>query len=202
MYRINYDRETDKIIADCKARGVKPKLLLHACCAPCASACVERLAPYFDVTLFFYNPNMDTAEEHGKRAEELKKLADVFGVNCVITDYEPAAFYGAVKGYEDCLEGGGRCAKCFGLRLFKTAEYAAENGYDYFTTTLTVSPLKNAELINETGFKTAEKLGVKFLPSDFKKKGGYLRTVELSREYGLYRQNYCGCEFSKRKNPV
>lgn len=202
MNRINYDRETDKIIADCKARGIKPKLLLHACCAPCASACVERLAPYFDVTLFFYNPNMDTAEEYGKRAEELRKLAGVFGVNCVITDYEPTEFYDAVKGYEDCPEGGSRCEKCFGLRLHKTAEYAAENGYDYFTTTLTVSPLKNAELINATGFYAAEKAGVQFLPSDFKKKGGYLRTVELSREYGLYRQNYCGCEFSKRKNPV
>lgn len=201
MNAINYNKETEKIIAELKSKKLRKKLLLHACCAPCASACIERVKDFFDLTVYFYNPNMDTAEEYALRAEETERLCRAFGVNCIVAEYEREKFYAAISGYEDCPEGGSRCEKCFTLRLKNTAEKAKESGFDYFTTTLTLSPLKNAELINSLGKSIGEEVGVNFLPSDFKKKGGYLRSIELSREYDLYRQNYCGCEFSKNKNP-
>ncbi len=201
MNAINYNKETEKIIAEIKSKKLRKKLFLHACCAPCASACIERVKDFFDLTVFFYNPNMDTAEEYALRAEETERLCKAFGVNCIIAEREQEKFYAAISGYEDCPEGGSRCERCFTLRLKKTAETAKESGYDYFTTTLTLSPLKNAELINSIGKSIGEEVGISFLPSDFKKKGGYLRSIELSREYDLYRQNYCGCEFSKNKNP-
>ena len=202
MNRINYQKETDKIISEIKKTGVKPSLLLHACCAPCASACIERIKDYFDLTAYFYNPNIDGKDEYIKREKELERLCAALNVKVLTEPYSPEEFYLAAKGVEDAPEGGSRCERCFNLRLKRTAERAKEKEFDYFATTLTLSPLKNAALLNEIGARIAEEVGVKWLPSDFKKKGGYLRSVELSAEYGLYRQNYCGCKFSKNKNPV
>lgn len=201
MNRTNYDKEMEKILSELKKSGEKPALLLHACCAPCSSACIERLKDFFDITVFFYNPNIDDEKEYRKRAAEQERLCGEFGVAVVVENYSAEEFYRAARGFEDAPEGGARCERCFNLRLSKTAEKAKSGGFDYFTTTLTLSPLKNAALLNETGARIAEEIGVKWLPSDFKKKGGYLRSVELSNEYGLYRQNYCGCIFSKNKNP-
>lgn len=197
---VNYNKEMEKIISTL-GRKEKPTLLLHSCCAPCSSACLERLKDYFDLTVYYFNPNIDTENEYATRAEEQLRLCAEYGIKCVVERYEPAEFYTAVKGLEDCPEGGDRCSVCYALRLEKTAYKAKAEGYDYFTTTLTLSPLKNAEKLNLIGMAAGEKHGVKFLPSDFKKKGGYLKSLELSRQYGLYRQNYCGCVFSKMKNP-
>ena len=199
MNKINYDLELECLVKKNKAQNKREKLLLHACCAPCSSYCIELLKNHFEITIFFYNPNMDTLEEYNKRAEEQKRFCAIEGVNCIIADYDKQDFLSLVKGLENEKEGGFRCEKCFSLRLNKTANYAKENGYDYFATTLTVSPLKNAELINKIGLQIESEVGAKYLPTDFKKRGGYLKSVELSKEYGLYRQNYCGCEFSKEK---
>lgn len=198
MNKRNYNAEAEKIINSFALNEKKPRLLLHACCAPCASACIERVKDAFDLTVYFYNPNMDCVLEYEKRAEELERLCRIMGVRCVIETYESTVFLDEAKGLETCVEGGARCEKCFRLRLNKAAEYAEENGFDFFTTTLTISPLKNAELLNKTGEAVAKGKAVRFLPTDFKKKGGYQRSIELSAEYGLYRQNYCGCKFSKR----
>ncbi len=197
MNQINYEREMQKILNDVRSSGDKPKLLLHACCAPCASSVVERLKEFFDITLYFYNPNMDGKEEYSLRANEIKRLAEYFGVNYLITEYKNCEFLDLVKGLETEKEGGARCLKCFNLRLSETAEYAKVNGFDFFATTLTLSPLKNADNLNKIGEFIAEKSGVKYLPSDFKKKNGYIRSIELSKALNLYRQNYCGCIFSK-----
>ena len=175
------------------------KLLLHACCAPCLTACIERLVNDFSVTVYFYNPNMDSKEEYDKRLNELKRfLSEAYGedVGLIYEEYDADEYYNAVKGYEQCKEGGARCEKCFRLRLEKTAEVALMRGFDYFTTTLTVSPYKNAVLLNETGERIAKQVNVGWLYADFKKANGYLRSIELSRKYNLYRQNYCGCVFS------
>lgn len=177
------------------------KLLLHACCAPCSTACLERLSADFSVTVYFYNPNMDAIDEYEKRAAELRRfIGESYGdkVGLIIEKYEPNEFYAAARGLEDFPEGGARCAECFCLRLNKTAEYAKLNGYDCICTTLTVSPYKNASLLNEVGEKAAKAHGVEWIYSDFKKANGYLRSIELSEKYDLYRQNYCGCKFSKR----
>ncbi len=197
MNKINYDVEMQKIINATKGAGVKPRLLLHSCCAPCSSACIERLLPYFEITVIYYNPNIDTASEHDKRLTEQEGLCKTLGIDIISFPHLKEEFLRVVNGYEKEKEGGARCEKCFKLRLEKTAELASEKGYDYFATTLTVSPLKNAGLINKIGIEIAEKLKVKYLPSDFKKQGGYQKSIELSKQYGLYRQNYCGCEFSK-----
>jgi len=197
MNQVNFNKEMEKIISTIKQNGERPKLLLHACCAPCASACIERLKEFFDIIVYFCNPNMDTEKEYELRAEELKRLCVYFGVECVVEDYDKNAFYNAVQGFEKEREGGSRCAICFDLRLNKTAEKTKELGAEYFATTLTLSPLKNAKLLNEIGLKKADEFGVKYLVSDFKKKNGYIRSIELSKELSLYRQNYCGCEFSK-----
>jgi predicted adenine nucleotide alpha hydrolase (AANH) superfamily ATPase len=194
----NYNLQMEKEFLSIKESGKKPKLLLHSCCAPCSSSCIERLIEHFSLTIYFYNPNMDSLEEYNKRAEEQVKLCSLLGVECIIEDYDKQSFFQCAKGYEKAPEGGARCINCFNLRLKKTAEFALENGYEYFTTTLTVSPLKDANKLNAIGQEIAQKLGVKWLPTDFKKKGGYQRSIELSKEYNLYRQNYCGCEFSKR----
>ena len=178
------------------ARG--KKLLLHACCAPCSTACLERLSGLMDVTVLFYNPNIED-EEYQKRKKELTGFLTRTGwAEFLDCDHQKEAYYAAVKGLEDQKEGGARCAKCFELRLAFTARTAREKGFDYVATTLTVSPLKNAALINAIGGACAAREGVKWLPSDFKKGDGYLRSCRLSAEYGLYRQNYCGCVFSKR----
>ena len=197
---INYDKEMQKMISSLKSSEGKPTLLLHACCAPCSSAVIERLKDFFDLTVYFYNPNIDSLSEYDLRAEELKKFCAAFFIPVVAERYEPAVFLNAVKGYEDDREGGNRCFLCYGLRLKAAAKYAKENGFDYFATTLTLSPLKNAEKLNDAGFAAAKEIGATYLPSDFKKRNGYYRSVELSKQYGLYRQNYCGCVYSKNKN--
>ncbi len=185
-------------------------MFLHSCCAPCSSYCMEYLRRYFDVTVFYYNPNIMHKEEYRKRVAEQKRLIDAY--NQMETDkegnrlrqiafaegeYDVERYLQAIRGFEDCPEGGSRCGRCFELRLRETARMAKELEMDYFTTTLTISPLKNAQLINEIGIRIGEEIGIAFLPSDFKKNSGYLRSIELSKEYDLYRQNYCGCDFSK-----
>lgn len=199
MNKVNYDLELERLIEKNEKQEKRVKLLLHACCAPCSSYCIELLKNHFEITVFFYNPNMDTLEEYNMRAEEQKRFCALQGVNCVIENYNKQDFLSLVKGLENEIEGGARCEKCFSLRLNKTAKRAKENGYDYFATTLTVSPLKNSDHINRIGFDAEKLVGAKYLPTDFKKRGGYLKSVELSKEFGLYRQNYCGCEFSKEK---
>ena len=201
MNNINYNAEMEKIFSAIKKSGEKPALLLHACCAPCSSACLMRVKDIFDTAVYYYNPNIDGEEEFYKRAGEQERLCKAFGIKVLVEKYEPREFYAAAKGLEDQPEGGKRCEKCFYLRLKKTAEKAKAEGFDYFATTLTLSPLKNAALLNEIGQKAAMETGVKWLPSDFKKRGGCQLSVRLSGEYGLYRQNYCGCVFSKNKNP-
>lgn len=198
----NYQKELDRIIEENSKAGKVPTLLLHACCAPCSSYCLEYLAEYFSITVFFYNPNLYPADEYDKRADEVRRLISLLQVKnpvkLIVADFDDKEFYTRVRGMEKLPEGGERCRKCFELRLEKTAEIAKENSFDFFTTTLTISPLKNAQVINEVGEEMAEKYGVAHLPSDFKKKGGYKRSVELSAEFGLYRQNYCGCVYSVR----
>ncbi|MBO5713902.1 MAG: epoxyqueuosine reductase QueH [Clostridia bacterium] len=177
---------------------VKPKLLLHSCCAPCFTGCIERLKDVFSVTVLFYNPNMDSQNEFDARCIEQMRICSEFNVDFIKIDYNHQEFLDVINGKENCPEGGFRCFDCFYLRLLKTASFASENNFDYFATTLTLSPLKNAEKINQIGLQIQEKIGVKYLVSDFKKKGGYTRSIQLSKDLNLYRQNYCGCEFSKR----
>ena len=200
MNKVNYQKELDKIIEN--NTGTKPRLLLHSCCAPCSSYVLEYLSRYFDITVFYFNPNISPKEEYIKRVDEVKRLIKEMpacaDVKFIEGRYEPSEFYDAVKGLEDAPEGGERCLKCFELRLNEAAKTAAETGAEYVCTTLTISPLKNAENLNRIGEETAARYGVKWLPSDFKKKNGYKRSIELSNEYNLFRQNYCGCVFSKR----
>ena len=179
--------------------GRKPRLLLHACCAPCSSYCLEYLKEHFDITLFFYNPNITDEEEFDKRYEELKRLTQemALDVDIVCPTYCKDEFSSKIKGYENCPEGGDRCSICYALRLAEACEYAEENGFEYFCSTLSISPYKNCEKLNNIGEALAKGKRVKHLPNDFKKKGGYARSVELSKRYDLYRQNYCGCEYSK-----
>lgn len=211
----NYQKELDKILENLVKNGELGKnLLLHSCCAPCSSYCLEYLRQYFRITVFYYNPNISFEEEYRKRVEEQKRLIQVFNqqvvdgqaigfpIKIIEGDYEPDKFFDMAKGLEDCKEGGERCFKCFELRLRKTAELAKSGGYDYFTTTLTISPLKNAAKLNEIGEMLACEYGVDWLMSDFKKKNGYKRSTELSREYNLYRQDYCGCVYSKKEREL
>lgn len=202
MNKVNYQKELEKIIEKNCSRDITPSLLLHVCCAPCSSYCLEYLSKYFKITVYYYNPNISLSEEYEYRLSEEKRyilLRDFKNpVNIIDSEYEPKDFFAAVKGLEGEPEGGRRCAECFKLRLDATAKKAKELGFDCFTTTLTISPLKNAELLNEIGFEMGEKYGVGWLPSDFKKREGYKRSIQLSREYDLYRQNYCGCIFSKQ----
>ena len=191
------DAELKKISEE----GSRPRLLLHACCAPCSSYVLEYLSNFFDITLYFYNPNITPAEEYTYRAEELSRLVEEMGLSertaLSVSEYNSDEFYNIVKGLEDEPEGGARCARCYRLRLEASARYAAERGFDYFTTTLSISPYKNSRWLNEIGAELAEQYGVRYLFSDFKKKNGYKRSCELSEKYGLYRQDYCGCEFSR-----
>lgn len=199
----NLQKELEKIIEESKKNGVTPSLLLHSCCAPCSSYCLEYLSQYFRITVLYYNPNLYPAEEYERRVFEQRKLIAALPaknkISLVEMKGEPGEFYSAVRGLEQIKEGGERCFACFRLRLERAAEYASENGFDFFTTTLTISPLKNAAKLNEIGEAAGKKFGVRHLPSDFKKKNGYKRSVELSKIYGLYRQDYCGCVFSKRE---
>lgn len=202
----NYQKELDKLIEKLVNAGGDPKhLVLHSCCAPCSSYCLEYLSQYFRITVFYYNPNITLEPEYRHRVEEQERLIDAYNtkgdkypIDIVEGDYEPGVFLELSKGLEECPEGGERCFKCYRMRLLKTAALAKELGADYFATTLTISPLKNAQKLNETGEELADIYGVPWLPSDFKKKNGYKRSIELSNEYGLYRQDYCGCEYSFR----
>ena len=197
---LNYHEQLEKIIEEHSASGQKPKLLLHCCCAPCASYCLEFLSGKFEITCFFYNPNITDRAEYDHRLQELKNY--LLRAKCEVLEAIDGGFccdgfYRLAEGREHLPEGGARCFDCYKLRLDKTAEVAESGGYDYFATTLTVSPHKNAAKLNELGFEAEKGRNIKYLPSDFKKKGGYKRSVELSNAYGLYRQNFCGCEFSR-----
>lgn len=199
----NYQKMLDQEIRSITAAQTVPHLFLHSCCGPCSSYVIEYLSQYFRITVFYYNPNIFPDEEYRKRVEEQKEFIRRFPakhpVSFVEGDFEKELFYDAARGLEKEPEGGKRCEACFALRLRKTARAAAMAGADYFTTTLTISPLKNAQLLNGIGQQAGEECGVAWLPSDFKKKGGYLRSVELSREYNMYRQDYCGCVFSREE---
>ena len=202
MEKINYQKILDKTIAEITESGKRPSLLLHACCAPCSSYVIEYLSRIFDITLLYYNPNISPAEEYEKRSAELARLAremeGIERVKVVSAPYTPGDFYEIARGLETLPEGGERCFKCYRLRLEYSAKYARENEFDYFSTTLSISPHKNAEVLNRIGGELSEKYGVPYLFSDFKKKNGYKRSIELSVKYGLYRQNYCGCQAGKR----
>ncbi|MCM1088728.1 MAG: epoxyqueuosine reductase QueH [Muribaculaceae bacterium] len=232
----NYQKELDKIIetlvkqqseAEKGGQSRVPRLLLHSCCAPCSSYVLEYLRAFFQITVFYYNPNISLEPEYRKRVAEQKRLIETYNASLLVRDdrggimsqsvenqggqivgypiaveegdYEPADFFQIAKGLETCPEGGERCFACYELRLRKTSQMAISQGYDFFTTTLTISPLKNAAKLNEIGEQLAKGTSVRWLPSDFKKKGGYQRSIELSKEYGLYRQDYCGCIYSKEE---
>ena len=200
--KTNYSLILEGIIKEIEKNGERPTLLLHACCAPCSSYVLEYLSKVFDITLLFYNPNISPEEEYTFRENELRRLIGEMplpsGIKVISQKYDPKEFYAISNGLEDLAEGGERCKKCYRLRLARSAKIASEGEFDYFTTTLSISPYKNAEWLNTIGNEEGLKHGVKYLFSDFKKKNGYKRSCELSEQYGLYRQNYCGCEFSKK----
>ena len=231
MNQRNYQKELDTILEKIRQGGTEqvPTLFLHSCCAPCSSYCLEYLAPYFAITVFYYNPNISASEEYQHRVREQKRLIELYNqekkghpIAVIEGDWRPADFYQAVKGYEACPEGGERCFRCYELRLRETALQAKKRGMDSFGTTLTISPLKNAQKLNEIGERIASELlerDIKavgnqidiaetrigkpiWLPSDFKKKGGYQRSIELSKVYDLYRQDFCGCSFSKTEREM
>lgn len=213
--RINYqlilDRTIENITSDMNnvTPEQAPKLLIHSCCAPCSSYVLEYLSQYFRITVVYYNPNIFPAEEYNYRINEQQRLINILNnanisdgsakqhIDFISTPYTPEDFYSVAKGLENEPEGGARCTECFRVRLTYAAELAKKGGFDYFTTTLSISPMKNAPLLNELGMAIGDKYGVKYLQSDFKKRNGYKRSVELSHEYGLYRQDYCGCIYSK-----
>lgn len=199
---MNYQKELDKQIERLQNNREVPRLLLHSCCAPCSSYVLEYLSQYFEITVFYYNPNIFPESEYTKRILEqqglIEKMKTVYPVSFLAGSYDKEKFYDMAKGLEKVKEGGTRCFGCYELRLCETAYQAKMGGYDYFTTTLSISPLKNADKLNEIGTRLGEEYGVPYLQSDFKKKNGYKRSIELSKEYGLYRQDYCGCEFSVR----
>ena len=196
MEKRNYQREMEAEIG--RLEGRNPTLLLHSCCGPCSSAVLERLTEHFRVTLLYYNPNIEPEEEYEHRLSEQKRLLGLLPgeIPLLPCDYDHAAFEAFAPALADAPEGGERCLACFALRLNHTAELAKAHGFEYFTTTLSVSPHKNADNVNRIGEEAGKRFGVKYLFADFKKKNGYLRSLELSREYGLYRQNYCGCRYS------
>ena len=204
MNKINYQLELDKIIENIVKEGSTPSLLMHCCCAPCSSYCLSYLSDYFNITVFYYNPNISPKEEYDKRVGEVKRLINqmplVHKVNFAAGDYEPLKFAEISKGLEDAPEGGERCFKCYELRQRAAADYALKHNFDYFTTTLSISPHKNAQKLNEIGIKLEKEYNIKYLVSDFKKKGGYQQSIKLSKEYNLYRQNYCGCVYSKKND--
>ena len=197
---MNYQKELDKLIGRLGKEERVPSLLLHSCCAPCSSYVLEYLSNYFKITVFYYNPNIYPESEYTKRILEqqtlLSQMKTCHPVTFMAGNYDSDRFYEMAKGLEHVAEGGERCFKCYELRLREAAEVARKCGFDYFATTLSISPLKNAAKLNEIGMRLAKEYGVDYLPSDFKKKNGYKRSIELSKKYGLYRQDYCGCEFS------
>ena len=199
--KINYQIEMERELARIQADGRRPRLLLHSCCAPCSSFVLERLMDAFDLTVFYYNPNIAPWEEFLRRVEEQRRLIDAMPherpIDVIQGEYDDRAFYELARGHEQDPEGGERCTACFRLRLGKTAEMAAQGGFDYFTTTLSISPLKDAQRLNAIGAALSAETGVPYLFSDFKKKNGYKRSCELSAQYGLYRKDYCGCIYSR-----
>lgn len=199
---MNYQKELDKLLARLEKEERVPSLLLHSCCAPCSSYVLEYLGQYFNITVFYYNPNIFPESEYTKRILEQQTLIGQmrvkYPVSFIAGSYDKDRFYEMAKGLEHVKEGGERCLKCYELRLRESAWIAKSGGFDYFTTTLSISPMKNAARLNEIGLRLQEEYGVNYLISDFKKKNGYKRSIELSKEYGLYRQDYCGCEFSVR----
>ena len=202
---VNYQKKLDKIISEISEKNITPTLLLHSCCAPCSSYVLTYLAEYFKITVFYYNPNIYPESEYAYRVNEVKRLIEELSVKNKISfiegEYNPDLFFETVKGLENEKEGGERCFKCYDMRIKEASEIAKKNGFDYYTTTLSISPHKNAEKLNEIGEKYADE-NTRHLPSDFKKKNGFKESVRLSEKYNLYRQNYCGCVFSKRNLPV
>lgn len=200
---MNFQKELDKTIENIKKVNTVPKLLIHSCCAPCSSYCLEYLSNYFDITVLYYNPNIFPKDEYMYRIEEQKRLIEAITfkneVKFIATDYTPNDFYDSIRGLEEEPEGGDRCTVCFRVRLEYAAKLAKSLGFDYFVTTLSISPMKNSKLLNAIGLELEEKYGIKYLISDFKKRDGYRRSVELSKEYELYRQDYCGCVYSKNE---
>ncbi len=216
--RHNYQKELEQVVEGLRREGRRPSLLLQACCAPCSSYCLEYLRQYFAVTVLYYNPNITDEAEYQRRKEEEKRLIRTYNeqvekqdfrgmhsdeaaglIRILDCDHEPEKFEEMARGFESCREGGERCTRCYALRLKETARRAADGGYDFFSTTLTISPLKDAERLNKIGREMGGIYGVPFLPSDFKKKNGYQRSIELSRQFHLYRQDYCGCRFSREE---
>ena len=202
MNKINYQRELDQLIEGIEAEGKVPTLLLHSCCAPCSSYCIEYLSQFFAITVFYYNPNIYPDEEYFHRVKEQQRFISEFPtkhpVSFIEGDFEKDRFYSEVaKGLEKEPERGARCTKCFELRLGETAKRAAAEGMDYFATTLTISPMKDVELLNSIGAAMGERYGVEYLATEFRKKNGYLRSTQISKEYDMYRQDYCGCVYSK-----
>jgi hypothetical protein len=202
MNKINYQKELDKIIERIDQSN-PPTLCLHSCCAPCSSYTLEYLSEFFNITVFYFNPNISPKSEFDKRFSEQQRFINAISprheIKLLQGEYNHDEFLDIAKGYEGAPEGGERCMRCYRMRLQRTAQLAKEQGFDYFCTTLSISPLKNSQRINEIGFEVAEKYGIKWLPSDFKKREGYKRSIELSKEYNLYRQNFCGCVFSMPK---
>lgn len=198
----NYQKELDRILEKLDPEQEKPTLLLHSCCAPCSSYVLEYLNSYFNITIFYYNPNITEKEEYEKRIQEVRRLIremDLTHVDVIEGEHDPKSFFAMAAKWPGEREGGKRCYDCYKMRLFKTAELAAERGFDYFTTTLSISPHKNAQWLNELSEEAAAIFGSRALPADFKKKNGYKRSIELSADYDLYRQDYCGCIFSKKE---
>lgn len=200
--KINYQKELDKIIENIP-EGAVPKLLLHSCCGPCSSYVLEYLSNYFDITVFYYNPNIYPSDEYWYRVDEQKKIIELTKaknpIKMITGEYEVNKFYKMAEGKEDIPEGGLRCHQCYEMRLREAARVAKKGGFDYFTTTLSISPHKNSQVLNKIGERVGDEEGIKHLPSDFKKNNGYKRSCEITREYGMYRQDYCGCEFSKKE---
>lgn len=201
MNKINYQKQLDNLLIQLKKENKKPSLLLHICCAPCNSYVLEYLSSYFNITVFFYNPNISFEDEYKKRVNEELRFLKEFPLNNAVKfvegNYDPQSFYTIAKGKENLQEGGERCYSCYELRLRESAIYASENKFDYYTTSLSISPYKNTDWLNEIGVRLGKEYGVEYLISDFKKKNGYKRSIELSKEYNLYRQDYCGCIYSK-----
>ncbi len=197
--KMNYDKEMTKII---DTISEPKKLLLHSCCAPCSSACIERLTNFFDITILYYNPNIEPYEEYLKRKKEeirfIKEYPNIHKLDIIDCDYDNDLFLSIATGLEEEPERGKRCLKCYNLRMEYTAKKAKELGYDYFATTLTLSPLKDSQVLNKIGYALSKKYDISYLPSDFKKQNGYKRSIELSKEYNLYRQNFCGCKYSRK----
>ena len=202
----NYHKKMLELLKDIKSSGKTPKLLLHSCCAPCSSHVIDLLSPYFDITILYYNPNIEPYEEYEKRKKEemrfIKEYSNINQLDILDCDYDNILFHEMSKGLEMVPEGGERCFKCYELRMRKTAKLAKDKKYDYFATTLTVSPLKNSQKLNEIGLMLEREVNIPYLYSDFKKENGYKHSIELAKEYNLYRQDYCGCIYSKRDRMI